>query len=99
MEITWHDLKNKLNFLNIIDIRDNYLYNVFKVNGSKNIPFQFLITNPSDYLDKNKTYYLLCEYGNKSKMVSEILNKEDYHTYSIIGGIKEYQNINNITKM
>lgn len=95
MDVTWKELIGKILNINIIDIRENYLYNLVKIRNSKNIPYQFLIINPEDYLDKDKTYYILCEYGNKSKMISDILNKEGYHTYNIIGGIKEYENIIN----
>lgn len=91
MEITWNELKNKISLIKIIDIRENYLYNVLKIKNSQNIPYQFLIINPLDYLNKNDTYYLLCEYGHKSQMVSDILNKEGFNTYSIKGGIKEYK--------
>ena len=32
------------NNINIIDIRDNYLYNMGCIPGSRNIPMNFLIT-------------------------------------------------------
>ena len=95
MEITWNELKRKMPYAKIIDIRENYLYNILRIKNSENIPYQFLILNPSDYLEKNTEYYLVCEHGNKSKLVSEILNKQGFKTYNIIGGIKEYQKIIN----
>lgn len=95
MEITWDELKRKIPYGKIIDIRENYLYNILRIKNSQNIPYQFLILNPNDYLDKNIEYYLVCEHGHKSKLVSEILNKDGFITYSIIGGIKEYQKILN----
>ena len=95
MEISWNELKNKMSFVNIIDIRENYLYNMLKIKNSKNIPYQFLVMNPLDYLTKGETYYILCEHGHKSKMVSDILNKEGFNTYSITGGIYEYKKNNN----
>ena len=93
MEITWHELKKKLPNIKIIDIRENYLYSILRIKDSINIPYQFLILNPNDYLKKDIDYYLVCEHGHKSKLVSEILNKDGFITYSIIGGIKEYQKI------
>lgn len=95
MEITWNDLKKKMPYIKIIDIRENYLYNISKINNSVNVPFRFLILNPSDYLNKSETYYILCEFGYQSKMVSNILNKEGYHTCNISGGIKAYSKDNN----
>jgi len=95
MDITWNELKKKGPYINIIDIRENYLYNVLRIKNSRNIPYQFLIVNPLDYLDKEEIYYILCESGHKSKIISDILNKEGFNTYSIIGGINEYKKINN----
>lgn len=93
MDITWNEIKSNIPFINIIDIRENYLYNILKIKNSKNIPYQFLVLKPNDYLEKDKVYYLLCEHGHKSKMVSEILNKQGFQTYNIVGGIKEYEKI------
>ena len=90
MEITWNEVKNGFNH-HIIDIRENYLYNIVKIKNSQNIPYQFLVLNPSDYLSKKDTYYIVCEYGHKSKLVSEILNKAGFDTHNVIGGIKEYE--------
>lgn len=90
MEVTWNEINKKIPTLNIIDIRDSYLYKTKNIVGSKNIPYQYLLINPEDYLKKDKTYYIICEYGIKSGMVSNILNKNGYKTYNVSGGIKEY---------
>ena len=50
----------------IIDIRDNFKYNLGTIPGAVNIPYLFLVTNPGEYLNKYDTYYLLCDYGNTS---------------------------------
>lgn len=93
MDIRWDEIKGKIPYIKIIDIRENYLYSILRIKNSENIPYQFLVLNPNDYLDKDNVYYLLCEYGHKSKMVSEILNKQGFQTYNIVGGIKEYEKI------
>ena len=92
MEVNWKSIQKRIPFLNIIDIREGYLYNIKHIVDSKNIPYQYLLINPSDYLNKNDEYYLICEYGLKSAMVSNILNKNGYKTHSISGGIKDYSN-------
>lgn len=91
MEVTWNDIKDEIPYLNIIDVRDSYLFKSKRIIGSKNIPYQFLLINPSDYLTKNKEYYIICEYGIKSKMLSSILNKKGYNVKNVIGGIKLYE--------
>ena len=46
------DIKGMIGRINIIDIRDNYLYKLGSIPTSKNIPANFLITNPDNYLNK-----------------------------------------------
>lgn len=70
----------------IVDIRDNYSYNVSHVKGAINIPYYSLLNNYSHYLDKNKIYYLYCDEGRQSFEISKRLNSFGYNTKSIIGG-------------
>ena len=42
----------------IIDIRDNYSYNISHIKNSINIPYYNLLNNYSHYLNKNNVYYL-----------------------------------------
>ncbi|MBQ2639921.1 MAG: rhodanese-like domain-containing protein [Bacilli bacterium] len=89
MNISIEDLlKNKNN--NIIDIRDKYKYSNGHISNSINIPSEYLITNHSEYLDKDETYYLYCDNGYKSKLVSDELNYLGYKTINIIGGYNYY---------
>ena len=53
-EINIEDILEISNDINIIDIRENYLYNIENIPGSINVPYLFLIKNPDNYLDKNK---------------------------------------------
>ena len=75
--------------INIIDLREKYKFNKKHLSNSKNIPFSYLLINPSDYLKKNEEYVLICDKGIQSRMVSIILNKDGYHTYSLKGGIQK----------
>ena len=77
-------------FLEIIDIRDNNSFNINHLSDSINIPFNKLIIEPGKYLDKNKKYLLVCDYGIKSKKTADILNKMGYQVYSLKDGIKKY---------
>lgn len=74
----------------IIDIRDNYKYNLGTIPGSINIPYLFLVTNPSEYLSKYETYYLLCDYGNTSIRCSLELVDKGYNVVNINGGYQSY---------
>lgn len=81
-----------INGYQIIDLRSKTSYQKGHIPGSKNVPFEFLIIEPSIYLDKKKKYVLVCEYGIKSQKTSTILNNMGYHTYSLAGGIKKWLN-------
>lgn len=76
--------------LNLIDIRDKYKYEYSHIEGAINIPSNYLITNPENYLDKAKRYYLYCYNGHISNDVSNELNYLGYNTVSILGGYNYY---------
>lgn len=77
--------------MNLIDIRDKEDYMNESINGSINIPRLKLLKDPSLYLSKNKTYYLICDLGVLSESTSKILNSLGYNCISIKGGIKEFK--------
>lgn len=76
----------KMNNPIIVDIRDNYSYNISHVKNAINIPYYNLLNNYSHYLDKNKVYYLYCDEGKQSLEISRRLNLIGYNTMSISGG-------------
>lgn len=65
----------------IIDIQDKYNYQIFHLNGAINIPYDELMNNYRNYLNKNETYYIYCKSGKLSKRVSTVLN---YLGYNVI---------------
>lgn len=76
--------------LNIIDIRSVEKYNSNHIYGAINIPFEKLITNPNNYLNKNEMYYLYCRSGVTSIKACEILTKIGYKVTNISGGYEEW---------
>lgn len=76
---------------NIIDIRDNYSYNLGHLSNSKNIPYYRLLSNYSMYLNKKTTYYLYCDYGSQSKEISNRLNLFGYKTYYVKEGYLDFK--------
>ena len=85
--ISFSDL-NKISNPIIIDIRDNYSYNISHIKNSINIPYYNLLNNYSHYLTKNNIYYLYCDEGKQSLEISKRLNSFGYNTKSILGGFK-----------
>lgn len=90
-EITTTELRQLIPGAKIIDIRDNYQFNLGSIPTSINIPMNFLLTNPDTYLTKDNTYYIYCEYGTRSKMTAQELNSKGYHVVNVIGGFNEYK--------
>ena len=82
----------KMNKPNIIDIRDNYSYAKGHIKGAKNIPYYSLLINYSIYLDKFEKYYLYCNYGYKSKEISDKLNTYGYNTFYVKEGYLSFEN-------
>lgn len=88
--ISSNELKGLVGRANIIDIRDNYLYNVGSVPSAKNIPINFLLMDPAKYLDKNQTYYLYCSFGMQSAKACANLNSQGYKVVNVLGGYHDY---------
>ena len=86
------ELKKLLGRINIIDIRDSYMYNLGNIPTSRNIPINFLLMNKDRYLDKNKKYYIYCEKGFKSIKACNELSKAGYDVVNIEGGYSNYKN-------
>ena len=91
--ISFSELK-KLSNPFIIDIRDNYSYNISHIKDAINIPYYNLLNNYSHYLNKNKRYYLYCSNGKQSGEISNRLNMFGYDTFNIEGGYDAYQMMN-----
>lgn len=89
--ITITELRKLIPGAKIIDIRDNYQFNLGSIPTSINIPMNFLLTNPDSYLAKNNVYYIYCEYGSRSKTVCSKLNQMGYNVINILGGFSEYK--------
>lgn len=74
----------------IIDIRDKYEYVLSHIKNSINIPLNYILAFPDKYLNLNKTYYIYCESGNKSRKVCLYLSELGYKVIDLIGGYNEY---------
>lgn len=84
-------LLNLIPIANIIDIRDNYQYILGKIPTAINVPMNFLMVNPENYLNKSDTYYIYCEYGTRSEKLCSNLKNRGYNVINVIGGYNEYK--------
>lgn len=82
---------NKIGLKNVIDIREKQEYELKNIKGVKNIPMIGLAMNPTMFLTKNKTYYIMCASGNRSHRLCKTLAKQGYKVVNLEGGINGYR--------
>jgi sulfur-carrier protein adenylyltransferase/sulfurtransferase len=89
-EISVSELKTKLdsdNDINIIDVRANHERVISKIEPSIHIEMN-LIPNQMEYLERDKTYYILCRSGARSANVTSFLTQNGFNSvFNIKGGI------------
>ena len=67
--------------MKIIDVSDKYTYSQNHIQGSINIPYDVLINNYRQYLNKNENYYLYCKSGKLSKRSTMVLSSLGYKVF------------------
>ena len=88
--INVNDMDNLIGKVEIIDIREQYEYRMGSLKTSKNIPMGNLLSDPSKYLDKEKTYYIICQSGSRSMMATRQLKKQGFDVINVSGGVGSY---------
>lgn len=68
----------------LIDLSDPVTFQEKKIPGSINIPYQKLLLNYKELLDKNKKYYLTCSKGIHSQKAVSILEFYGYDVTRVI---------------
>lgn len=67
--------------MKIIDVSDKYTYNTGHLDNSINIPYDDLINNYRQYLNKSERYYIYCKSGKLSKRAVMVLSSIGYHVF------------------
>lgn len=67
--------------MKIIDVSDKYTYSLDHLDNSINIPYDVLINNYRNYLNKNDSYYLYCKSGKLSKRAVLVLSSLGYNVF------------------
>lgn len=78
------------NLAPLIDIREPNEFSSFHIPNAMNIPMFGLLMNPNAFLEKSKTYYLICQTGRRTLHTCEVLIQQGYHVINVIGGTTEY---------
>ena len=83
MEVYYKDLKPEYN---VIDIRDKEEYEREHFISAINIPYRFLLCFPSEYLKRDKIYYIYCTSGIRSKKATDLLLLAGYNVINVKDG-------------
>mgnify|MGYP000076585956 CR=1 FL=1 len=79
--------------VNIVDVRENYEYNICRIEGAVNIPMGE-ITDRIDELERDEVLYVCCKSGKRAEAVCNLLIT-DYGFENLVlinGGIEAYAN-------
>ena len=88
--INVNDIDGILGKIELIDIREPYEYNAGSIKGAKNIPMGILLKEPERFMDKEHTYYLVCQSGGRSQAAVKALSKLGYQVVNVAGGCGSY---------
>ena len=89
-----NELDPLLNEVNLIDIREPYEYKNGAIKKAKNIPMGLLLNEPTNYLDKNEKYYIMCQSGGRSSSAVAVLQRAGYDVINVKGGFGGYSGKN-----
>ncbi len=74
----------------IIDVRERDEYSGGHVPGAINAPMSILGEKHSDFFDKNKHYYVICQSGGRSMQSCVFLGQFGYDVTNVKGGTGSY---------
>lgn len=85
-----NEIDGLLGNIELIDIREPYEYKSGSLKTAKNIPMGNLISEPDKYLNKDKTYYIMCQSGGRSGRACNMLTRQGFDVVNVSGGIGSY---------
>ncbi|SFR92432.1 rhodanese-like domain-containing protein [Anaeromicropila populeti] len=93
-EVHVNEIDNLLGTIELIDIREPYEYAAASIKGAKNIPMGEILEKKDKFLTKDKTYYIMCQSGGRSRHACSILEKQGYDVINVAGGMGSYSGKN-----
>lgn len=88
--INIQELNNFESLDNVIDVREVDEYRAGHIDGVKNIPMMGLMLNPDNFINKEETYYIMCQAGGRSMQVCNVLEEMNYNVVNLAGGYGSY---------
>lgn len=85
-----NDMDNLIGKVELIDIREAYEYKEGSIKDAKNIPMGNLLDEPTKYLSKDDTYYIMCQSGGRSEQACKYLRNRGFDVINVAGGVGAY---------
>jgi rhodanese-related sulfurtransferase len=85
-----NDMDKLIGTVELIDIREPFEYKSGSLRTAKNIPMGDLVNNPNNYLNTDKSYYIMCQSGGRSERTCKFLTKQGFDVINIAGGYGSY---------
>ena len=74
----------------LIDVREKDEYQAGHIPGADNFPLSELGTTYTN-LDKNQSYYVVCQAGGRSARACEFLEAQGFDVINVTSGMNEWQ--------
>lgn len=86
------ELQTKMNCekLNIVDVRETFETANGHIKGATLLPLSGL-RKADAVLNKDETYYIVCQSGGRSQQASKKLAKKGYNVVNVMGGMGAYK--------
>ena len=83
-------IKTSDNIPFLLDVRENWEYDICHIEGSKLIPMQ-TIPQHLDQLDPQQETIVICHHGIRSRMVGQFLEQAEFKkVINLIGGVNAW---------
>lgn len=76
--------------VNVIDVRERNEFAYGRVPGAKNIPVRDIVQQTEQFLNKDETYYIICQSGSRSALVCQMIGAKGYDVIDVAGGTGTY---------
>ena len=93
-----NDLDSLIGKAEIIDIREPQEYRSGSIKGTRSVPMGKLLEDPEKYLNKDRTYYIMCQSGMRSKSATRLLLQQGFNVIHVTGGMGTYGGANAIRR-
>ncbi len=81
--------QNKIEKMNVIDIRSEIKFNHFHIPGAINVDPGQLFGEPEKFIKKDEEWHIVCNSGNSSQMVVMMLKQNGYNVHSVDEGMNQ----------